>query len=56
MRKIIVREFITLDGVIQAPGGPELEQIVRDPGFVRLHNVPGRAHAPRNLTSISTFD
>jgi len=23
MRKIIVQEFITLDGVIQAPGGPE---------------------------------
>lgn len=23
MRKIIVREYITLDGVIQAPGGPE---------------------------------
>lgn len=23
MRKVIVREFITLDGVIQAPGGPE---------------------------------
>src|SRR5215470_16960534 len=23
MRKIIVQEFITLDGVMQAPGGPE---------------------------------
>ena len=23
MRKIILQEFITLDGVIQAPGGPE---------------------------------
>jgi hypothetical protein len=23
MRKIIVAEFITLDGVIQAPGGPD---------------------------------
>ena len=23
MRKIIVLEFITLDGVLQAPGGPE---------------------------------
>jgi hypothetical protein len=23
MRKVIVLEFITLDGVIQAPGGPE---------------------------------
>ncbi|MGC4021886.1 MAG: hypothetical protein QM734_08025 [Cyclobacteriaceae bacterium] len=23
MRKIIVLEFITLDGVMQAPGGPE---------------------------------
>ena len=23
MRKIIVQEFMTLDGVIQAPGGPE---------------------------------
>src|SRR4051794_9236103 len=23
MRKIIVQEFITLDGVIQSPGGPE---------------------------------
>lgn len=26
MRKIIVQEFITLDGVIQAPGGPEEDQ------------------------------
>ena len=23
MRKIIVQEFITLDGVMQAPGGPD---------------------------------
>ncbi len=23
MRKIIVTEFVTLDGVVQAPGGPE---------------------------------
>ena len=23
MRKIIVQEFITLDGIMQAPGGPE---------------------------------
>jgi dihydrofolate reductase len=23
MRKIIIQEFISLDGVIQAPGGPE---------------------------------
>lgn len=23
MRRVIVREFITLDGVIQSPGGPE---------------------------------
>jgi hypothetical protein len=26
MRKIIVQEFMTLDGVIQAPGGPEEDQ------------------------------
>lgn len=26
MRKIIIQEFITLDGVIQAPGGPEEDQ------------------------------
>lgn len=26
MRKIIVQEFITLDGVMQAPGGPEEDQ------------------------------
>ena len=32
MRKIIVHEFITLDGVIQAPGGPEEDT---DGGFTR---------------------
>src|SRR5438552_1540339 len=26
MRKIIVQEFITLDGVMQAPGGPEEDE------------------------------
>ena len=31
MRKLIVAEFITLDGVIQAPGGPEEDN---DGGFV----------------------
>lgn len=31
MRKIIVHEFITLDGVIQAPGGPDEDT---DGGFV----------------------
>jgi dihydrofolate reductase len=30
MRKIIVHEFITLDGIIQAPGGPDED---RDGGF-----------------------
>jgi len=30
MRKLIVHEFITLDGVIQAPGGPDED---RDGGF-----------------------
>ena len=30
MRKLIVSEFITLDGVIQAPGGPDED---RDHGF-----------------------
>jgi hypothetical protein len=30
MRKLIVSEFITLDGVIQAPGGPDED---RDGGF-----------------------
>ena len=29
MRKIIVLEFISLDGVIQAPGGPEEERVGR---------------------------
>ena len=26
MRKVIIQEFISLDGVIQAPGGPEEDQ------------------------------
>ena len=26
MRKIIIQEFITLDGVMQAPGGPEEDE------------------------------
>src|SRR6187431_2220252 len=30
MRKLVVSEFITLDGVIQAPGGPDED---RDNGF-----------------------
>jgi acyl-coenzyme A thioesterase PaaI-like protein len=30
MRKLIVSEFISLDGVIQAPGGPDED---RDGGF-----------------------
>ena len=30
MRKLVVSEFITLDGVIQAPGGPDED---RDGGF-----------------------
>jgi dihydrofolate reductase len=32
MRKLIVSEFITLDGVIQAPGGPDED---RDGGFAQ---------------------
>jgi dihydrofolate reductase len=32
MRKLIVHEFITLDGVIQAPGGPDED---RDGGFAQ---------------------
>lgn len=32
MRKLIVHEFITLDGVIQAPGGEDED---RDGGFAR---------------------
>jgi hypothetical protein len=36
MRKIIVQEFMTLDGVIQAPGGPEEDRSsdFKDGGWV----------------------
>jgi hypothetical protein len=30
MRKLIVHEFVTLDGILQAPGGPDED---RDGGF-----------------------
>ena len=40
MRKIIVLEFITLDGVIQAPGGPEedMENVFEHGGWVAPFN------------------
>ncbi len=50
MRKVIAAEFITLDGVIQAPGGADED---RDGGFVHggwihpfWHNDPKVLPAP----------
>ncbi|HEY1526079.1 MAG TPA: dihydrofolate reductase family protein [Candidatus Angelobacter sp.] len=39
MRKINVLEFVSLDGVIEAPGGPE-EDTSGPPWWIRLHSDP----------------
>jgi hypothetical protein len=31
IRKVIVNEFMSLDGVVQAPGGAEEEQVIAEP-------------------------
>src|SRR5258708_40212996 len=39
MRKLNVLEFVSLDGVIQAPGGPK-EDTSGPPWWIRLHSDP----------------
>jgi len=52
MRKLVVSEFVTLDGVMQAPGGKDED---RDGGFE--HGVCCRAawHATFGLTSATPY-
>ena len=65
MRKLIVAEFISLDGVIQSPGGPEEDPAdgFRFGGWVSpfakprcsgLRRSPGRVDARRSSASSST--
>ena len=49
MRKLIVGPFVTLDGVMQAPGGPGED---RDGGF--RHGGRER-HSPQHQTQICCF-
>jgi dihydrofolate reductase len=39
MRKINVLEFVSLDGVIEAPGGPE-KDTSGPPWWIRMHSDP----------------
>ena len=51
MRKLIVHEFITLDGVIQAPGGPDED---RDGGFAHGGWTPGNVAGRARFTQYPT--
>jgi hypothetical protein len=48
MRKVNVLEFVSLDGVIQAPGEPE-EDTSGPPGWIRAHSDPVSSTAVKSI-------
>ncbi len=54
MRKIVVQEFITLDGVIQAPGGPEEDPSESFPygGWTAPFGGAGDSQASRFMSNV----
>jgi hypothetical protein len=55
MRKIIVTEFITLDGVVEAPGGNETPHRGSYPR-ISAGQLSRNAEAPRHGTLLTHFE